>query len=108
MAGLLSCSLWWPVFTEWGDSVSQGLVLSIAQQGAWVTLLLVGPILGIGLAVGLLVSVLQAMTQINDQTLSFLPKLIVTVLALIFLGSWMLTTLLDYMKYLWTSLPGWV
>ncbi len=83
-------------------------MLRIAQQGAWVTLELVGPILGIGLVVGLVISLLQAMTQINDQTLSFLPKLVVTVLAVVFLGSWMLTTLVDFAKYLWTSLPGWV
>lgn len=88
--------------------MTEGLVLRIAQQGAWVTLELVGPILGIGLVVGLVISLLQAMTQINDQTLSFLPKLVVTVLAVVFLGSWMLTTLVDFAKYLWTSLPGWV
>jgi len=90
------------------SAMTEGLVLRIVQQGVWVTLLLITPVLGAALVVGLLISLLQAMTQINDQTISFLPKLVVVVLALVVLGSWMLSTLLDYMRYLWTSLPGWI
>ncbi len=81
-------------------------MLQIAQQAVWVTLKLVVPILGAALVVGLAVSILQALTQINDQTLSFFPKLLATVLTVVLLGSWMLTILVDYARALWTSLPS--
>jgi flagellar biosynthetic protein FliQ len=92
-----------------GDvSVTDGLVMQIAQQGLWVMLELAGPILGLGLAVGLVVGILQATTQINDQTLSFLPKLAAMLLALLFFGAWMLQTLVDFTRHLLVSLPGWI
>jgi flagellar biosynthetic protein FliQ len=88
--------------------VTDGLVLQIAQQGLWVMLLLAGPPLAIGLGMGLLVGVLQATTQINEQTLSFLPKLAAMLAGLALFGPWMLTTLVDFTRGLLTSLPGWV
>lgn len=80
--------------------------MQIAQQAVWVTLKLVVPILGAALVVGLAVSILQALTQINDQTLTFFPKLLATVLTVVLLGSWMLTMLVDYARSLWMSLPS--
>lgn len=88
--------------------MTEGLVLSIAQQAVWLMLKLAGPILGLGLAVGLLVSIVQATTQINEQTLSFLPKLVAMVLALVLFGPWMLTNLIDFTRTLLVGLPGWV
>ncbi len=88
--------------------MTDGLVLQIAQQGLWVMFLLAAPILGLGLAVGLVVSVLQATTQINEQTLSFLPKLAAMLVGLLFFGPWMLATLVDFTRRLLIALPGWI
>ncbi len=63
------------------------------------------PLLLAALAAGLLVSILQASTQINEMTLSFIPKILTLVVVLIACGPWMLTTLVDYMRGLFTSLP---
>jgi flagellar biosynthetic protein FliQ len=89
-------------------SLTDGLALHIAQQGLWLMVLLAGPPLVLGLGVGLLVGILQATTQVNEQTLSFVPKLAVLLGALALLGPWMLTTLVDFTRHLWTSLPAWV
>ena len=88
--------------------MTEGLVLSIAQEAVWLMLKLAGPILGLGLAVGLVVSVIQATTQINEQTLSFLPKLAAMILALVIFGPWMLTNLMDFTRSLLVGLPGWI
>lgn len=90
-----------------GLPVSEGLVLQIGQQGIWIMLLLAGPILALGLAVGLVVSLLQATTQINEQTLSFLPKLVAMMLGLLFFAPWMLSNLVDFTRSLLVHLPVW-
>lgn len=81
--------------------------MQLAQGGIWVMLLLALPILGVGLAVGLVVSLLQATTQINEQTLSFLPKLLAMLAAVVVLGPWMLTVLVDFARHLLLTLPRW-
>ena len=68
--------------------------------------LIVGPILLVGLVTGVLVSVFQAATQINDQTLVIVPKILVTVLALLFLGSWMMQVYIDFTRKMFLSLPS--
>lgn len=73
-----------------------------------VTLMVSAPMLLVALAVGLVVSIFQAATQINEATLSFIPKLIGIFIALVVAGPWMLTTMLDYMRQLFTSIPGMV
>lgn len=80
-------------------------VLTIAQQALEVTVLVAAPMLGAALITGLLVSLFQAATQINEMTLSFIPKLLVLVLVLVLAGPWMLNMLLDYMRRLFTSIP---
>ena len=70
-----------------------------------VGLMIATPLLLAALAAGLLVSILQASTQINEMTLSFIPKILTLVVVLIACGPWMLTTLVDYMRGLFTSLP---
>ena len=71
-------------------------VLTIAQQALWVTALVAAPLLLTALVVGLVVSIFQAATQINEMTLSFIPKLLAIVLVLIVLGAWMTRVLVNY------------
>ena len=81
-------------------------VLTLAQQALLVTLLLAAPPLLAGLLTGLLVSVFQAATQINELTLSFIPKLLAIFAVLVVLGPWMLGVLLDYIRELFGGIPG--
>ncbi len=73
------------------------------------TLLMVaGPLLLVALVVGLVVSIFQAATQINETTLSFIPKLVGIFLAMVIAGPWMLTVMLDFMRRSITGIPGMV
>ncbi|MDP2828823.1 MAG: flagellar biosynthesis protein FliQ [Sulfuricellaceae bacterium] len=83
-------------------------VMTIGRQALEMTMLLSAPMLLAALATGLLVSVFQAATQINEMTLSFIPKLLVMFLALIIAGPWMLTLMVDFMRQIFTSIPGMV
>jgi flagellar biosynthetic protein FliQ len=71
-----------------------------------VTLMVAAPILLVILVIGLVVSIFQAATQINEATLSFIPKLIGVFVVLMFAGQWMLTTMVDYMHLVFTSIPA--
>jgi flagellar biosynthetic protein FliQ len=81
-------------------------VISIGKQALEVTMLVSAPLLLSALITGLLVSIFQAATQINEMTLSFIPKLIVMFLAMIVFGSWMIGVLVDYTQRLFASIPG--
>ena len=81
-------------------------VLSIAQQALLVTLMMAAPPLLAALLTGLIVSVFQAATQINEMTLSFIPKLVAIFVVLVLFGPWMLGIMLDYMRELFTNLPA--
>lgn len=81
-------------------------VLDAGQQGLMLLLLVSTPILIVVLVVGLLVSIFQAATQINEATLSFVPKIVAAVAMLAFAGPWMLRTLVEYLQRTLTSLPG--
>ncbi len=81
-------------------------VISLGQQALLTLLLVAAPILLAALAVGLLVSIFQAATQINEMTLSFIPKLIAVFATMIFAGPWMTGLLIDYIRRLFTSIPG--
>ena len=74
----------------------------ILRQGTGVALMLGGPILLLSMLVGILVAIFQAVTQIHEQSLSFILKLIVVVLVLLIGGGWMLETLLEFSRYLFT------
>lgn len=80
-------------------------VISLGQEALHVTLLVSAPLLLTALIVGLVVSVFQAATQINEMTLSFIPKLLAIFAALVVAGPWMLSTMLDYMQRLFNSIP---
>jgi flagellar biosynthesis protein FliQ len=79
-------------------------VITIGQQALYVMVLLSAPLLITALAVGLVVSVLQAATQINEMTLSFLPKLLAMFLVLVAAGPWMLALIVDYLQRVLTSI----
>ena len=81
-------------------------VMGIGQHALVVTLMIAAPLLLTALAVGLLVGVLQAATQINEMTLSFIPKLLALATVLVVAGPWMLRTLIDYTRHLIESLPS--
>jgi len=81
-------------------------VTTIGQQALWVTMLLAAPLLLSALAVGLLVGMFQAATQINEMTMSFIPKLIVLAVALIVAGPWMLSVITNYTQQLISQIPG--
>jgi flagellar biosynthetic protein FliQ len=85
--------------------MTSATVLTLGQQALQVALLVSAPLLVAALVTGLVVSVLQAATQINEATLSFIPKLVVMALALALCGSWMLATLTDYLQRLLASIP---
>lgn len=80
-------------------------VMTLGQQALQLTLLLSAPLLLTALAVGLLVSIFQAATQINEMTLSFIPKLLAMVVVLAAAGPWMLSLMLDYMRQLFAGIP---
>ena len=81
-------------------------VMTIGRQAMQVTLMIAIPLLLVALVIGLIVSIFQAATQINEMTLSFIPKLIGVFLVLDLAGPWMLTILTDYMRQLFTSIPS--
>jgi len=88
--------------------VDIGMVVQLGQQALWMVALVAGPMLAVGLAVGLVISVIQASTQINEQTLSFVPKMAAVIVAGAVFGPWMLTQLTDFTRGLLLNLPGWV
>lgn len=81
------------------------IVMNMGRDAMQMTLLIAAPLLLVVLLIGLLVSIFQAATQINETTLSFIPKLAGVFAALVFAGPWMLTTMTDYMRLIFTSLP---
>lgn len=80
-------------------------VMTLGRQAIEVTLMVSAPMLLVALGIGLIVSIFQAATQINETTLSFIPKLIGIFVALIVAGPWMLTVMLDYMRQMFTNIP---
>jgi flagellar biosynthetic protein FliQ len=81
-------------------------VISLAQRALEVTLLISAPPLLAALLTGLIVSIFQAATQINEMTLSFIPKLVAIFVVLVVFGPWMLSIMLDYVNNLFTGIPG--
>jgi flagellar biosynthesis protein FliQ len=86
--------------------MTEQFAIDIAQSAFWTALQIGGPLLACSLAIGMLVSIFQAVTQINEQTLSFVPKILAVSAALALLGPWMTTTLVGYMVNIFNSLPS--
>lgn len=80
-------------------------VITLGQQALYVMLMIAAPMLLAALVVGLVVSILQAATQINEMTLSFIPKLLAMIAALVIAGPWMITFFVDYVRRLFESIP---
>jgi len=82
------------------------LIMTVGQRALEITILLAAPLLFTALFVGLLVGVFQAATQINEMTLSFIPKLIGMAAAVVIAGPWMLKLIVSYTRELFESIPG--
>ncbi len=85
--------------------MTPGTVMEIGRQAIEVTLIIAGPLLLTALVVGLIISVFQAATQINEATLQFVPKLVILFVVLILIGPWMLQYLIDYIQRLFGNIP---
>ncbi|HET6508884.1 MAG TPA: flagellar biosynthesis protein FliQ [Baekduia sp.] len=84
------------------------VVISLATQAMSLALKISIPLLGVGLVIGVLISVIQAVTSIQEQTLSFIPKVLAMAIVLVVGGPWMLNQLLSYTTELWSSIPNMV
>ncbi len=81
-------------------------VINIVQQTLWVTMLISAPLLLTSLVMGLLVSIFQAATQINEMTLSFIPKLLAVFVVGVLAGPWMIRTFIEFTRRLFEDIPG--
>lgn len=85
--------------------MTEQMVMNLGREALLTVLLITAPILGLGLLVGLLVSLFQATTQINEQSLAFIPKVLVTVISVLVFGPWMFRVLLDFTERLLNMIP---
>ncbi len=83
-------------------------VIGFGRQAIEITLLLSAPMLGLGLLVGLLISLFQAVTQIQEMTLTFVPKIVATLAAIIFFSPWMIQTLVSFTARVFMNIPAYV
>jgi flagellar biosynthesis protein FliQ len=86
--------------------MNQDTVVSLATQAMKLALEIGGPMMLVGLVVGLIVSIFQAVTSIQEQSLSFIPKIVALAAILVILGPWMLDQLVTYAQNLYTSIPS--
>lgn len=88
--------------------MTQDGVIAIAEQGIWMVIIICGPLLALALIVGLIVSIFQATTQIQEQTLAFIPKIVAVLLGIVFFGPWMLSQMLSYASEIFSNLTRFV
>ena len=88
--------------------MNQDVVVNLAMQAMQIALKVGGPILIVGLVIGLVISIFQAVTQIQEQTLSFIPKIVGLAVVIIVAGPWMLGQMLTYTEELWGAIPSMV
>ena len=86
--------------------MSPDIVIDLSQQALYVIALITAPMLLSALAIGLLIGMFQAATSINEQTLSFIPKLMMLLLSILIAGPWMLNILLTFTRKLYLGIPG--
>lgn len=84
--------------------MDQNQIIDILREGIWVAIKIGGPMLIASMAVGVLVAIFQAATQIHEQTLSFIPKLLLIIVFLLFAGTWMLDTMQDFTRMIFTQM----
>jgi flagellar biosynthetic protein FliQ len=90
---------------EEGFSMDQSMAVDIGRQALWITLVVSGPLLLAGLVVGLFIGIIQAVTQIHEMTLTFIPKILAVVGLFFWLLPWMAIKLLDYTINLFSQIP---
>ena len=83
-------------------------VISVAEKGIMTVLIISGPLLALALVVGLIISIFQAATQIQEQTLAFVPKIVAVLVALVFFGPWMLSHMLSYTTEIFSNLTRYI
>jgi len=83
-------------------------VIGLARQTLETLLAISMPVLTVSLVIGLMISIFQSVTQIQEMTLSFVPKIIVTFVSLLFLGSWMMSKLSDFTRGIIENIPQWI
>jgi flagellar biosynthetic protein FliQ len=86
--------------------VSLGTAITLVREAVLETLILAGPLLLVGMVVGLIVAILQATTSIQEQTLSFVPKIAAILIALVIFGRFLLQSLVEYTRRLFESIPN--
>ncbi|MBQ1941415.1 MAG: flagellar biosynthesis protein FliQ [Anaerovibrio sp.] len=88
--------------------MSGDLVIQMAQEALKMVLIISAPMLGLGLLVGLAVSVFQATTSIQEQTLAFIPKIVAVFVAILIFGPWMLRLMVEYFYNVFLNLPAYI
>ena len=86
--------------------MDQSQIMEVGAKAMWVTLQVSMPVLGVSLVVGLLVSIFQAVTQLQEPTLTFIPKILAVVVVIVVAGPWMLNTMLGFTIDLWAGIPS--
>ena len=81
-------------------------VIALAEEGVYTLLIVVGPLMILALTVGLLVSIFQATTQIQEQTLAFIPKMIAVFIGIVFFGPWMLQRMIEFTINIFNNIPN--
>ena len=88
--------------------MTQEMVIEIAEKAIWIVLIVSGPLLAVALISGLIVSIFQATTSIQEQTLSFVPKIVAVLVAIIFFGPWMISQLTSYASDILNNLTRYI
>ncbi len=88
--------------------MGQGLIIDIAREALYTVILLAMPMLGLALLVGLVISIFQATTQIQEPTLTFIPKILAVIFAIIVFGPWMLNVLMDFTYRIFNNINGFI
>lgn len=88
--------------------MGEALVLDIGREALYTVIIVVLPVLGAGLITGLLVAIFQATTQIQEQTLAFVPKIFAVLGAIAFFGSWIMTTIVEFVQELLQNIPMYI
>ncbi|NMA84745.1 MAG: flagellar biosynthesis protein FliQ [Epulopiscium sp.] len=83
--------------------MDQGMVIDLAQEALWTIIIVAGPMLALALVVGLIVSIFQTVTSIQEPTLAFVPKILAVFVGVLVFGPWMLRTLMEFIIQLYTN-----
>ncbi|WP_027338705.1 flagellar biosynthesis protein FliQ [Halonatronum saccharophilum] len=88
--------------------MNQLLIIEIGRNALLTVIKVAAPMLGLGMAAGLIISIFQATTQIQEQTLAFIPKILAVLFAIMIFGPWMLNVLIDFIIELFTNIPNYI